>query len=272
MKARYIFLLLLVTVTTKVFCQMPPNEFFAGIKLVPTDKVEAKKQFILALNKDPQFYGTYHFLGTIYMAANNLDSAAWYFNKSVSLNTANVNHTKELTYLRLINNYAYQHDFKNGFDKGWAWVKEYPTNANLLAALKDLCLWAFYIKYDRLDAAYLAQEIKPEYLVNSVAQEYLIMRKLRVNDEVPVMKEQVMRSKNGANYDVITSTIPTTKQTVTLNFKLNWDMMKEFGGKMPNAKAVIDDSKSAIYEKIGAMLLADDKTDVVAAITKLTAN
>jgi hypothetical protein len=45
-------------------------------------------------------------------------------------------------------------------------------------------------------------------------------------------------------------------------------MAKDFGGKTPPTQAVLADSKSTVYEKIGAMLAAD-KTDVKAAIEKL---
>ncbi len=270
MKALFTTILLALSISYNAFCQMPVPEFFEALKLAPTNKPEAKKIFLTALKKDPQFYGTYHFLGAIYMGANNLDSAAWYLNKAIALNPGNVNHTKELTYLRLINNYAYQHDFKNGFNTGWECVKQYPDNKNILVALQDLCLWAFYIKSLHIDPSYLAQAAKSEYQVNNIAQEYLIMRKIRVDDDAPVLNNVTTGKKNGVQYDMITCTLPITKKTLNIDFKLNWDLSTEFGGKTPPSQRVLSDATSTIYEKVGAMLATDDKTDIKAAIEKLT--
>jgi tetratricopeptide (TPR) repeat protein len=269
MKALFTTISLIILISCKAHCQMPVPEFFEGLKLTPTNKTEAKKSFLAALKKDPQFHGTYHFLGAIYMAANNLDSARWYLDKAIALNPGNVNHTKEMSYLRLINNYTYQHDFKNGFNTAWECVKLYPDNKQMLLALQDLCLWAFYIKTKHIDPAYLSQAAKPEYLVNNIAQEYMIIRKLRVDDEVLMPGNQSTGMKNGANYDIIVCNSPAVKKTLTLEFKLNWDFMKEFGGKTPPTKSVLADTKSTVYERVGAMFAADDKTDVKAAIEKL---
>jgi tetratricopeptide (TPR) repeat protein len=269
MKALYATLFFIITISFNAFCQMPVPEFFEGLKLVATNKPEAKKNFLKALSKDAQFHGTYHFLGALYMADNNLDSAAWYLKKAVDLNPGNVNHTKELSYLRLINNFSYQQDFKNGFATAWDCVKLYPDNKIIMQALKDLCLWAFYIKYDHLDPGYLAQAAKPEYVVNNIAQEYLILRKIRVDDEAPTVTNVLTQKKKGAQYDVLTCSLPNSKQTLTVDFKLTWDLTKDFGGKFVPAQPVIADSKSPVYEKIGAMLSADDKIDVKAAIEKL---
>ncbi|MES2427683.1 MAG: hypothetical protein V4560_11960 [Bacteroidota bacterium] len=275
MKAKYFALLIVLNLSVRAFCQAPSPEFFAGLKLIATDRTEAKKNFLLALNKDPQFFGTYHFLGAIYMAANNLDSAKWYFNKAVALNTANINHTKELSYVRLINNYAYQHDFKNGFIVACEALKLYPENKQINSVASDLCLWSFYIKYDHLDPNYLSMATQSEYVVNNISQEYLILRKIRIDDDIPVVTHQAFRAKNEGNYDILTCTLPVSKKTITLNFKLNWGV-KDLLGKIPATDPIISNNKSTVYEKVGAMLAADaiqavdGKTDVKAVIEKLT--
>jgi tetratricopeptide (TPR) repeat protein len=269
MKSKALTLLLTLSVTFNAFCQAPP-EFFTGLKqVISADRANAKINFLIAVNKAPNFFGSYHFLGALYQSVNNLDSAAWYLNKAIALNNTNVNHTKELSYVRLINNYTYQHDFKNGFALAWEALKLYPDNNTIKTALKDLCLWAFYIKYDQLDPSYLSMAVKDEYLVNSVAQEYLITRKIRVDDDAPVVAGQSLVSKNNASYDVLTCTLPASKKSITLNFKLNWDMTKDFGGKTTPTDPVINNTKNPIYERIGGMLVADDKLDVKQAIEKL---
>jgi hypothetical protein len=271
MRYKLLITLLYITVGFNAFSQGFPAEFMAGLKQIQSaDKAGAKANFLLAVDKAPTFFGSYHFLGDICQGDNKLDSAAWYFKKSIELNTNNLNHTKELTYARLVNNYVYQHDFKGGFDVAWDALKQFPESNNIKAALKDLCLWAFYIKYDKLDPSYLGIELKEEYLVNSIPQEYLIVRRIKVDGETPVVTGQSVGTKNKATYDMLTCNIPPQKKTITVNFKLNWDLTKDFGGKIPATAPVIGDTKKPVYERLGAMLIADDKVDVKAAIEKMT--
>ena len=90
----------------KTFCQAPPAEFIKGITILTTNQPEAKKYLLLAVQKDSLFHGSYHFLGVIALNEHKNDSAIWYFKKSIRLNKGNVNHTTELTYIRLINTYT----------------------------------------------------------------------------------------------------------------------------------------------------------------------
>jgi hypothetical protein len=75
--------------------------------------------------------------------------------------------------------------------------------------------------------------------------------------------------KNGSDYDVLKCVLFRSKQEVELNFKLNWDMNVDFGGKMAPAKEVAADEKNPVYERVGAMFIADYKTDMMAAIKKM---
>lgn len=251
-----------------LFSQTPPAEFFKGLETISTNQPEAIKQFQSAILKEPAFFGSYHFLGTISLQENKLDSAVYYLNKSILLNSSNVNHTKEMSYVRLINTYTYQQDFKSAFNTAQEAYKLYPDNPAVAMALKDLCKWSFYIRHHNLNPLYLSQDIKEEYVVSSIAQEYLILRALRVNDEGLQVKGQRLLNQNSANYDVLKCAVSKGNKEIEVKFKLNWDMAKEFGGKPAPTKAVLDNPENPIYEKIGALLVNNDKIDLKSTIEK----
>jgi hypothetical protein len=269
MTARYLILTTLLLISTTAFCQRPPQEFFSGLDLINTNQPEAKKDFLIAIEKDSLFHGSYHFLGVIYLGEHKPDSAIWCFKKSIALNPGDVNHTKEMAYVRLINTYTDQQDFQNAFTTAWETYKLYPDNANIASELKSICLWSFYIKYNQLNPAYLSPDIKDEYIVNSIPEEYLILRNLRVDDEPLVMSSQSLVNKKGASYDVLKCTPKRSDKSIDIYFKINWDMNKYYGGKVAPTQPVIDDTKNPVYERIGAMLVADDKTDLKTAIEKM---
>jgi hypothetical protein len=270
MKTKHLLLTtLLFLQSICAFCQEPPTEFFNGLDLYKTDLHSAKLDFLEAVEKAPYFHGSYHFLGAIYLTENRPDSAIWYFKKSISLNTGNVNHTREMSYVRLIDTYTFQSEFQNAFDAGWEALKQYPDNKSVKAELRDLCLWAFYIKDDHLDPSYLSHDIKDKYIVNSISEEYLILRNLNANGEYLQMTSQALAQKADGPYDVFKCTLSQSKKEVEVDFKINWDMNKDFGGKTTPQQPIIDDTTKPIYERIGAMLVADNKTDITAAIQKL---
>jgi hypothetical protein len=270
MNARKLVLTLLVFIQSiNAFCQAPPREFFDGLKMMTTDQPGAKSNFLTAIQKDSSFYGSYHFMGVICLNENKPDSAIWYFKKSIALNSTNASHTKEMAYARLITTYTNQQDFQEAFATAWECANKYPDNTDFTSSLRDICLWSFYIKDDHLNPSYLSPNLKDEYIVTSIAQEYLILRNLRVNDEYLSMSRQSLVTKKGASYDVFNCTLSKTKKEVTVNFKINWDMNMYYGGNTAPQKPVIDDKSKPVYERVGAMLIFDSKTGLKEAIQKL---
>jgi hypothetical protein len=264
----FLLIALLIIQSYTAFCQQPPPEFYNGIDLLKTDQQLAKKDFLIATQKDSAFNGSYHFLGVIYLNEHKPDSAIWYFKKSIALNKDNANHTREYTCTRLINTYILQLDFANAFTVGYEFYKIYPDNLAITWALKDACLWAFYIKYNHLNPEYILPDLKPEYVVKAISEEYLILRRIKVNDEYLIMQSQSLASKKGADYDVLKCVLSISKKEVEVNFKINWDMNKYFGGETAPTQPVIDDAKNPVYERVGAMLVADNKTVLKEAIEK----
>jgi len=273
LKIKKRFSLVIILIQTFVVCsQEPPDEFFKGLDLFEIDKKQAKKEFLIALNRDSLFHGTYHFLGIIYSDENKIDSAIFCFKKSIALNKENINHTREMAYVRLINTYLYQHDFSNSFSVAWEAYRLYPENNVIYQELKDICLWSFYTKHNNLDLSYLSPELKDEYIVTSVPEEYLIMRKIRVNDQYLVFNNQSLVKKRKAYYDILNCSLSSNNATLDIKFRLNWDLDKEFGGRGSNINIVYSNSDNPIYERIGALLVSDSDIDLKKEIETLEKN
>jgi tetratricopeptide (TPR) repeat protein len=253
-------------------CQSPPQEFINGLQLFITNKPEAKREFLIAINKEPAYFGSYHFLGVVYLGEHKPDSAICCFKQSIVLNTGNVNHTREIAYVRLSYAYYNQLDFQDAFTTTLEAYKLYPDNQSLKSNLRDICLWAYYIHHNGLNPAYLSSDPKDEYVVNGIDEEYLILRNLRVNDENVNLNRQNLVNQNNASYDVFNCVLSISKKPLTINFRLNWDLSKYFGGLQGPAQHVIDDNKNPIYERAGAMLVSDIKSDVKVVIESLHDN
>jgi tetratricopeptide (TPR) repeat protein len=267
-KKQLIIILFLIN-TISVFSQTPPEEFFKGLDLLNIDIKQAKKEFLIARDKDTLFHGTYHFLGVIYLDENKVDSAIFCFKKSIALNKENVNHTREMAFVRLIDTYLYKHDFFNSFSVAWEAYQLYPDNNVLTQDLKDVCLWSYYINHNNLDSTYLSPELKNEYIVNSVPEEYLILRKIRINDQYLIFNGQSLAKKKGGYYDILSCILSKSNEEVDVKYKLNWNPNKDFGGKIANTNNVYINLEFPIYERIGARLVEDPKIDLKQEIEKL---
>jgi hypothetical protein len=272
MKTRHLLITLLVLLKSiDAFCQAPPPEFFNGLDLLNTDKPAAKKDFLVAIQKAPLFHGSYHFLGVLYLDEQKPDSAIWCFKKAVDLNKANVNHTREMAYTRLIQTYMTQKDFKNAFDAGWEGLQQYDDSKMIGSALRDNCLWSFYITENGLDPAYVSTDVKPEYIVNCISEEYLILRNLKVNGENLQFAEQALVTKDGKAYDVMhCKFFGGGDKDTSVYFKINWDMNTYMGeGKVAPQQPVISDVGKPVYDRVGASLIADSKAVLRDVIEKL---
>ncbi len=268
MKKLFITALFFLNILT-LFSQNPPEEFFNGLDLLEKNTKKAKKEFLVALQKDSLFHGTYHFLGVLSLGENEIDSAVTYFTKAVLLNTENSKHTQEMSYNRLIDAYLYNHDFKNAFNVAWEANQKYPDNKTLQLNLKDVCLWSFYINHNELDSAYLSSEVKDEYIVNSVSEEYLIVRKLRIDDHYLMVTSQALKSEKGASYDVLTCKLSKIDKNIDVKFRLNWDMGKHFGGKVADTDEVYSNKDLPVYERVGALYVKDSDINIEKEIKKV---
>ena len=265
----YLLLITLLIQSLAVISQTPPKEFFNGLDLLNTDQSKAKQEFLIALKLDTLFHGTYHFLGVIYLNENKNDSAIYCFKNSIQLNKDNNRHTKEMAYVRLIDTYLYQHDFSNSFAIAWEAFKHYPENNLITQGLKDVCLWSFYTKYNNLDLNYLSPTLKDEYIVNSVPEEYLIFRKIRINGQYLNFNSQRLVTKKSTNYDVLSCSLSNSDENYDINFKLNRDLSKDLGGHLASTDAVYSNTKNQIYERIGAKLVSDSKINLKNEIKSL---
>lgn len=260
-------IVLLIPITS--FCQTPPEEFFKGLDLFEVSPSKAKAEFQQAVKKDSLFHGSYHFLGVIYLNENQLDSAIYNFRKAVSLNKQNANHTREMAYVRLIDTYMLQADLSNAFNAAWEAYLYYPDNKVIERYVKDVCLWSFYLSHTSLDPSYLQKELQEQYIVNSVDQEYLIIRRIEINGQRLVPAGQRLVQKKKTSYDIISCQLSDSDKTTDVVFKLNWDLRKDFGGSIPNTTSVYENLENPIYERIGALLVSDPKQDIKKAVEEI---
>ncbi|MDB5147913.1 MAG: hypothetical protein JWQ57_1933 [Mucilaginibacter sp.] len=251
------------------FCQAPAEEFMNGLKLINTDVPAAKMNFLAAVAKTPSFHGSYHFLGVIYLNDHKPDSAIWYLKKAIELNTKNISHTTEFSYARLIAAYISKQDYENAFTAAWSAYKLFPESGALQSGLKDACLWAYYTRNNDLDPEYSSIDPRDEYVVNNIEEEYLIVRNLLIKDHNMRVAGQSLANKKGSAYDVLTCSIAGTNDTRKIDFKINWDMNKYFGGKNGPTTEVAGSMQKSIAERAGAMVVADNKTDLPEAIKKM---
>jgi len=266
---RQIVLMFIIFISADTICQTPPEEFFKGLDLLEINQQQAKQEFLLAIKKDSLFHGSYHFLGVIYINDNQLDSAINSFIKSIDLNKNNANHTREMAFVRLIDTYLTKLDFMNAFNSAWEAYIQYPENTTIERYFKDVCLWSFYINHANLDSSYLQKDLKEEYIVNSVDEEYLILRRIQINGQNLIPNGQRLVNKKKASFDIISCQVPDSGETIDVSFKLNWDLKKFYGGTISNTKSVYDNQENPIYARIGALLVSDPKQDIKKAVEEI---
>ncbi len=248
--------------------QTPPEEFIKGLELISKNASEAKTNFLAAQQKEPLFHGTYHFLGVIYLDENQLDSAIYCFKKVIALNTTNANKTKEMAYVRLVDAYLYSYDFENAFTTAWEAFQRFPDNLTIKQNLQDVCLWAFYVNHNNLNITYISKDLEREYVVRSVSEEYLIIRRKLVDGANLYVESQSSIKKEGLFYDVLSCTQVNGKK-FDVTFKLDWDVTKKFNGQVANTEDVYFNASNPIYERIGALLVFNSRINLQSEIEKL---
>lgn len=265
---KLITMILFSLFTTATTAQNIEQEINSGFQHLDKGEMEeAKNNFRTVIKDLPNEYVGYNFLGVSFFTNKEYDSAIVYLNKSIALNKSNNKHSKEMTISRLSYAYLYKRDFRNAFEILVNASKEYKDNPSFSKQLKDLCLWSYYIKNETLDSNYLSPDMLQSYNVTKVAQEYLIMRIIKINDHSLIFMNQKYNSKE--NVDLLTCNINKTNDSVVLKFILNWDIAKEFGGKSFNPEGFYENVNNTIWERIGAKLSYDNKTEILAEEEKL---
>ncbi|MDD3478841.1 MAG: tetratricopeptide repeat protein [Paludibacteraceae bacterium] len=248
--------------------QTAPIAFVKGLELINSNAAEAKTQLLIAQHEDPTFHGTYHFLGVLYLDENKLDSAVSCFKQAIALNPTNANKTKEMAYMRLVDVYLYQHNFDLAFTTAWEAFELFPDNLAIKQNLHDVCLWAFYVNHNGLNINYISKDLVDEYVVRSISEEYLIIRRKMVDGTHLYVESQSVLKKDNAFYDVFTCT-HTNNNKYYVIFKLDWDFNTNFGGQVPNTDDVYANSANSVAERLGALLVDNARVDLKKEMAKL---
>lgn len=247
-----------------IYGQDVQTELQLGVKYLTEAKVsEAKVSFRNVIKLDPTNYVGYNFLGVAYYYSKEYDTSIVYLRKSIELNSMNIKHSREMTIARLASAYLYGYQFRRAYETCLNGAKEFPENRNILTLLRDVCLWSYYIGFEKLDRKYLSTSLSDYYVVTSVAQEYLILRAIKVNDHALIFMKQELNTIDGEKYDLITCRINKTSDSLQLKYKLAWDFVQEPGGKMFIPKEVANNQSNEIWERIGARLSYESELDVL---------
>lgn len=248
----------------------PPEAFLRAIDLIGKNNQLAKIELKQLAEIDTTFHGTFHFLGVLAMYENKNDSAIIYLKRSIALNHDNINHTREFSIVRLIRAYLHNLDFENSFDVAWRGISAYPDNKEILYNLRECCLWAYSIKVNNLNPEYLSSTgIMGEYLVNAVYEEYLILGNININDARLQMNSQSLVKKKGKYYDILNCTRTDTHENIDLNFGLNWNIHKYYGGYTPNTTETYEYEKNPVYLRIGGLIAEKQEADIIDEIKKI---
>jgi hypothetical protein len=189
-----------------------------------------------------------HFLGVTYDIQNDFEKAILYYKESLKYNEKSK--SKLQTNIRLTKAYLRSLDFENAYKWAIIGVKDYPEYKSAKYSFYDVCKWSYYIKYHKLNSNYLTNRfLIDEYIVNSIEEEYLILRNIRSKkDRYPVFKSQ----RTDIKYDYITCSYSREKEKFEIKFKKSWRNNSDF--KKPNADIIFDDENEKDYVRIGAML------------------
>ena len=118
----------------------------------------------------------------------------------------------------------------------------------------------------------LSPQMKTEYVVNSVDQEYLIVRIIRIDDNALSVQSQSLRKIKKNNYDILTCAYKQNTETTDVTFKINWDMDKYFGGKSGDTGGVYSNIGNPVFDRIGALLITDPDINLKEEIEKISKN
>lgn len=263
----FVILSLIFLSNVSVFTQIPPAEFSKGMEYYSSNNPNAKYEFIKAIKVDSTFSGSYHFLGVLYFENKQLDSAIICFEKAIELNVENVKSSGEMTIVRLIDTYLNKFEYSKSFEIAVKYLKQYPNNKVILNTLKDVCLWAFYTKYGNLNKDYIASELKNEYTVSCVDQEYLILNRIRVEGKYLSMVEQRLEKEGDTRFDILTCKLSRTDKKQEVKFRLNWDFNSLLSTSYPT-KDVYDNKDNPLVERLGAKLVEVDNFDLKSEVLK----
>lgn len=272
MKIKY-FILLLLVLSFQNIAFTQDDKFMEAMDLMKTNPAKAKSIFLDIYSSDEPHHGACHFLGVLYLDENKMDSAIFYFEKSIELNKKNVNKTKEMTYVRIIQTYSQMLLFEKALTRGWEGLTEIPDSKMISTAIEDACLWSYYINQQELNPDYIkSTKLKDEYVVRSIPQEYLILRTIRIDGEYLNFTGQSLVYKKNHAYDVLSAETSKTEKKYDVMFRLDWDMSKEFGGRKMNTKEVSNDYTLPASQIVGARLIENRKIDLKETVQEVLKN
>ncbi len=257
-----LLLSLLLSFSASVFGQEGyVAEYNAAMNSVKSKDFARAKVDFLRLNKQyPKQVDVLHWLGLAYDISENLDSAILCYQQSLALNE--VGKSDMFTQIRLTRALLRHLDFERAYAQAIVGVRNYPDDPVVINELRDVCKWAYYIKYHALNPQYLTNRLVQEvYSVNSTGEEYLILPNLRNKQDDALVFELKQRTDGPTDY--LQCHYRRSEEKVELKFKKLWraDGNKELFNKYEKIPAtVFAKTNETPFVRLGAFL-AGAETD-----------
>jgi len=217
---RYLILSILFLATLSSFAQdQYSEEYTNALTLIKNKDFEKAKTTFRKLNsKYPNKTDVLHWVGVMNDMETSLDSAIYYYQKSLEFNV--IGKSSMFTQLRLTRALLRSLNFEKAFEQAIVGIKNYPNDLVVIKEFKDVCKWAYYIKHHELNPNYLTNRfLQDEYTVNSIPEEYVIISNIRSRSDGLV---EFSGQSTDLKYDYIKCNYRRDTSKFEVKFKKKW--------------------------------------------------
>ncbi|MCH2023094.1 MAG: hypothetical protein MK207_11515 [Saprospiraceae bacterium] len=190
-----------------------------------------------------------YWLALVYDIEEKRDSALFYYNKCIQ----NSSKPQLAALDNIIRLHLRKLDFDMAYNIAWQSVLKYPGNLVFLEELKEVCLWAYFIKHLGFNKHYLTST-KPHkgYHVKTITEQSLILKNIRNQNGQHL--HIVKRSYRGYHENWLCR-FNNSQEEIEIKFHLhdhNLDRQLEL--QNTHAKKVYNNKKEPIHIRLGALM------------------
>lgn len=250
MKYFPLVLALLITAPLSLFSQSSTEHWKNGVHKFNNQNYNAAIQSFRNYDQlEPSKSNAQFYLANSYYHLSVLDSAIFFYKKTLELHNSKRPNEKAMTQLSRC--YLQKKDFENAYLSAFENLKTDLNNQLFVLEFRDICLWAYLIKYHQLSETYLTNNSKqPSYIVNSVAAQKIIARNIR-NKEGFIFEQD--KRKNVGFAQRWYGTFKNEKEVQSIHFLfINPDVVSNLEKQEKKALEVLVDPSLPVYERLGA--------------------
>lgn len=242
----------------QLYAQDPIKEaWYKAKELCNEGEYNAAKPYLLQVYKEMPRPLCCYFLGVTYDVNNEVDSALYYYEKSIK----NSRKPQLASVDNIIRLYLRQGNLEKAYKLALDAIKTYPTNEVLIDEFKQVCQWSYFTKHQKISIEQLKNPtVQESYKVNTITEQYLIIKNLR--NEKNQQFHVGNRSYKGA-FEIWKGKFPSSEESISIKFELtDSNLDRALEAQAQEAKIVYNDDSESIAVRIGALLAIlplDDK-------------